>query len=228
MAVLDGARRAAAIRNQPDDRSLRAGLRICCERRARLRIYRLDDDGALCPIDARAARLDEIVGVRAAAWRADPTVEDRDAHDAHADHLCVIREGRVVGVSRLCVHSTIAELPDPSYWGDVDERAWPGPFGALTRLAVAPAATHQGLAARLTAARVALADRLGVGTLLAGARAEVSAKFSRSGFTALGPATRAEIAAWKLPAAPRAIWARRHPTLGAGAAGALVKPPGSR
>jgi predicted GNAT family N-acyltransferase len=65
-----------------------------------------------------------------------------DSHDSHARHLLYIRDGKIAGAIRYCVHREMQDLPDLDNLKAANVQEQISPLAAINRLVVDP--SHQG------------------------------------------------------------------------------------
>lgn len=139
--------------------------------------------------------LSEIFRLRAEVWRAagklgPDTASWTDGHDEHARHYAVMEAGRPIAAGRLCVHDSVAALPDAEGYGGIGADL-PGPVASINRLVVHPSAQGRGLSGDFDLARLAAAAACGCRTLIGMAHPGRDRSLLRRGFRPLGPARHA-------------------------------------
>ena len=140
------------------------------------------------------SRLDEIIGLREAVWRNEPSLADakqldpaalRDAHDHHGHHWFITVEGSIVAAARVCIHDEPAQLPYQDGFHHLI-RDLPTPIASLNRMVVRPFMRRQGLSHALTEVRIAAARARGAKSIIVEAAPNRMPPFRDLGFVELG------------------------------------------
>lgn len=142
----------------------------------------------------RAETLDRVFSLRAEIWRSEPGLVDitkldphalRDVHDDHGHHWIITLGGSIVAAARMCIHHDACELPYCDGFGHLVADL-PAPIASLNRMVVHPSVRRQGLTEPLTLARIAMAKRSGVRTIIVEAAPNRVSPLRDLGFVALG------------------------------------------
>jgi predicted GNAT family N-acyltransferase len=140
------------------------------------------------------SQLDEIIGLREAVWRNEPSLADakqldpsalRDEHDLHGHHWFITVEGSIVAAARVCIHDTAKELPYQDGFHHLT-RDLPTPIASLNRMVVRPFMRRQGLSRPLTEVRIAAARSRGAKSVIVEAAPNRMPPLSDLGFVELG------------------------------------------
>jgi hypothetical protein len=112
--------------------------------------------------------LAEIGRLRIIAWEASgprprmaPKVGDKwlDSHEGHAHHWAIQEQGRIVAAARMCLHTSLNDLPDYEDLIDCEhEFLWP--VASINRLVIHPGCRHRGWSVHFDSARLILAQQL--------------------------------------------------------------------
>ena len=137
-------------------------------------------------------RRDEVLTLRSRAWVSSTgrVGYPEDAHDAHGHHCGIEDGGRLVAAARLCLHGSGDELPDGcSGLGTEVLGHVRYPVACLNRLVVDPAWRGRGLAGRLDAERLRLAQGQGCASALVVCGGRRRTALVTTGFLDLGRRT---------------------------------------
>ncbi len=156
-----------------------------------------------------------VFGLRVEAWRSvgvllDGTFPADVCEDDHEDHSLhwVIRGGdRIVAAARMCVHDSIAALPDAEFFVGLELDAAP-PLAALNRLVVDPEYQHRGFSYALDQIRIRKAAELGCRSVWGVAPPIRWGPLQRQGFQVVAPVNPTSSPRWL-----RIIQAARAPEL---------------
>lgn len=140
--------------------------------------------------------LAKVGALRIVAWQAEgelPYFAPRtgvwlDEHDSHGTIWAVESGDKLIASARLCIHSSIADLPDPECFSDFasDIKL---PVASLTRLVVHPDFRRQGLAALLDSTRLAHAEQAGCKSVVSATHvASRIRQLEAAGFSSFGEA----------------------------------------
>lgn len=94
------------------------------------------------------------------------TEDGGDLHDVHARHWVAVHDGSVLGAARLCVHTTVAELPDAEALGSLMSMHT-GVIGSLSRMVIDPGWRGVGLPAKFDDQRLAACHAAGCSWVVA-------------------------------------------------------------
>lgn len=102
-----------------------------------------------------------VLDLRVEAWRSVGVLREGefppdiccDKHDEHATHWAVAEEERVIAAARMCIHDTLAALPDAGFFLNLPREIEP-PVAAINRLVVKADHQRRGLARRLDEVRI--------------------------------------------------------------------------